>query len=77
MVKCGVAGCWRVKFTSNVPRDPRLRWMFDTPITLDDGEEIRINICPPHVKEIFGLKETDYIGLEETEKDVRELKGVN
>ena len=57
--------------------NPRQRWMFDVEVENDDGQKMRINLCPNHAREVFELSENDYVGLEQSEKFVKNVRGIN
>lgn len=62
LYNCSVIGCMASTTDGNDP-DPRKRWMLGREIGDEEEKEI-VNLCPAHVKEFFGLNETDYKALE-------------
>jgi len=62
LFNCSVQGC--MKTTNGQPQaNFRNRWMLG--VTIGDEEESEVvNLCPDHVREFFGLTETDYKAME-------------
>ncbi len=61
-IMCSLVGCFET-YNGKVSDDPRKRWIINQRIGDDEEWEI-VNLCPKHVREIFGLQEKDFQALE-------------
>lgn len=65
--ECSVDTCHRITNGNSQTGDVRSRWILQQEIG-DDEEKAKVNLCPIHVKEFFGLQEHDYQTIELAEK---------
>jgi hypothetical protein len=74
--ECVIEGCDAVT-DGRTYLDPRKRWILNLPLKDEKGEEIKINLCPKHVKSQFDLSEHDFSELEKMEELAASVRNRN
>lgn len=60
---CSLLGCGESTSHSEINSDPRKRWIIEQYIG-DETEHEIVNLCPTHIRILFGMQETDYAAIE-------------